>query len=492
MRAMIRVRAIPVAFVLAAVVLFAPRANAQPAPDPAKKWPESPAKEADPPLLPNPTDDRPPMSSQGTDLTPALPPAQPTIVIGDNEGAARAEAHIRELEARLSADEARLQKDEQRLRVLRYLKIGAYIQPQLLIQSFDANASPNLQANGRLPDGIASNDVIAKADGTTTNGTMFRLRRTRLRTSFTTDVARLYLELDPFPLGGVGPGIGTVVRDAEVTGIAHWSRDIRTDFGAGVFMVGVANELRERSDVRPFIERSWAIQNIFPAERDIGVHARTFAVDDQLQLDLGVVNGQKLGQPQFVAQPDLNKSKDVFAQLRYRMSFLTFGVSGYLGRGEIVDPTALRFKQFSRWWVDYEISAHKRFTRSLGESRVVAELAIAQNMDTGLHYGFAVPKIPAALHDDVSNQDERMLVLRAEQELTRWALLGYRYDFYTPDSSIKNNARDTHAFVIVARLGPNLRFMNELDYAIDNVHPTGSDAAAKHILAFSSVLQGSF
>lgn len=398
---------------------------------------------------------------------------------------------MRELEARLDADEKRVRRLEERQRALRHFKLGAFVQPQVLVQSFNAAASPN-SVNGTLPTGISSNAVIAKSDGSTTNGTMFRMRRTRLRTTFETSPARLYVEIDPFPLGGVGPGIGTVVRDAEATGLAHWDRDFRTELTAGVFKVPGNLELRERSDVRPFIERSWANQNVFPTERDIGVHATTFAMHDRLVVDLGIVNGQRLGEPRFVAQPDLNKSKDFFGHLRYRLGFVTFGISGYVGRSQLVDSQQLRFKQFRRWWVNYELSAHQRLVRALGETRVVAELAIAQNMDTGIHYAFALPRIPANIHDEVANLDERALILRFEQDLTRWAQLAYRYDFYTTDTAIKNNARDTHAVVASVRFSPNLRWMNEIDYAIDNIHPQGTPAPSRHFFAFSSVLQAGF
>jgi len=395
---------------------------------------------------------------------------------------------MREIEARLDADEKRVRRLEERQRALRWFKLGAFIQPQFLLQSFDANASPN-QVDGALPAGISSNAVVARSNGTTTNGTMFRMRRTRLRTTFESGPAKLYIELDPFPVGGIGPGIGTVVRDAEATGTARWAHDLRTEFAAGVFMLPMRQELRERSDVRPFIERSWASQNAFPTERDIGAHARTTAMNDRLVLDLGIVNGQRLGEPRFVAQPDLDKSKDLYAHLRYRLGPIGFGLSGYTGRASVVDAQNLRFKGYNRWWVNYELSAHQRFVRALGETRLVAELAIAQNMDTGINYPFAVPTIPARIGDEVTDLDERALTIRLEQDLTRLLQIGYRYDFYTTDTTIKNNARDTHAFVGVIRFTPNLRWMNEVDDAIDNIHAAGTPAPARHIFAFSSVMQ---
>ena len=493
--------------------LFARGALAQPAPPPTPpttpppaappqtapphtgdRWPDNPAVQADPQIDERPRDDAP-TSTQGTALVPQDHPVPPPIVLGgeggDKENEARQTAQIANLQARVASAENRLRRDEEHIRWLRYVHLGAFAQPQLLVQSFNAAASPNA-TNGVLPPGISANDVIAKSDGTTTNGTYFRMRRTRLRFTFDDDPARLYIEIDPFPIGGVGPGIGTVVRDAEATGIVHWTKDVKTDFGMGVFMVPASLELMERSDTRPFIERAWAIQNVFPAERDIGVHARTTALGDRLLADFGVVNGQNLGEPQFVAEPDLNKSKDGYAQLRYRLGLVSLGVGAYLGRGQIVDAQDLRFKQFSRWWVDYELTAQYRFLQVLGASRLAFDLAVSQNMDTGINYRFGLPAIPATFTDDVKNLDERTLILRFEQELTRWALIGYRYDFYTTDTSIKNNARDTHAFVAVARISRNLRFMNEIDYAIDNMHPTGVAPPNRQIISYSGVLQAGF
>src|SRR5262249_35542953 len=115
-----------------------------------------------------------------------------------------------------------------------------------------------------------------------------------------------------------------------------------------------------------------------------------------------------------------------------------------------------------------------------------------QNMDTGIRYAFAVPTIPTNLGDDVTNLDQRSVVIRVEQDITRWLLAGYRYDFYTPNTSIKDNGKDTHGFVLVARFSPNLRLMNEIDYGIDNIHAAGTEPPHKHALAYSSVLQASF
>lgn len=451
----------------------------------------NPAKAADPPLLPDPA--KGPTSTSGTDIAPSPPAPSTAPGASDAEANARQDARIHALEQRLAHSEQEIKRLESQTSLFKHLKLQAFIQPQFLVQSYNSAASPNRQPNGLLPPGIDANDTIARPDGTTTNGTFFRVRRARMRTIYETDVMRMFLQIDGLPAGGVGPGIGTILRNAEATGIARWTRGFRTEFTAGLFFTPFRKELLEASLNRPFIERTWFIQNAFPTERDYGVHAKTIAMpDDRLVIDLAVVNGQRLGERTFVALPDLNRSKDFIAYATYKLEFLTLGASGYVGRGQVVDPQALRFKQFSKWAVNLQASAEHTFLRKVGESRLSAELTFAQNMDTGVNYAYAVPRIPTVITDDVEDRRQRALYVRFEQDITRHFQVGYRYDMYTPNVSIKNNARDTHAFLAVWKVSPNLRFMNELGWAIDNVHPFGTAPPSKHIVYFSSVLQAMF
>jgi hypothetical protein len=489
--------------ILGALVLgYAGRAEAQtpPAPVPtppsdARSWPQNPAKEADPPVIPPPAAGTP-LSTSGTDVQPAgnlLPPA-PIVM---SEPGARASdasmAHTRELEARLALDEARLRTLESDIGPLRHLKFMGYVQLQYLLTSSNTAASPNLQPNGSLPAGITSNDTIARADGSTTNTNAFRLRRTRLGATYETDVVRVFLQIDLLPSGGPASTQGTIARNAEVTGIAHWNKDIRTEFTAGLFQVPFRMELEELSLFRPFIERSWASLNVFPTERDIGIHARTIAVDDHLVVDVGMINGQRLGEPRFVLQPDLNSSKDFFATVAgKKLGPMEASLAGYYGRGQIVDTQLLRVKNYDRYALNMGARFVKVFVPALGETRLMGELMFGRNMDTGVVYPFGVPAIPAAFTDDVAGLGERALYLRAEQELTRWGIAGFRFDTYTTDVSQANDARDTYTFMLGARFSKHLRLMNELSYAIDNMHLKGDVAPSKAVLQYSAWLQGSF
>jgi hypothetical protein len=442
----------------------------------------SPATAADPPVLPPPAHATPGASSAAAAVPPNATPE------GDGSEAA---AKMRALEARVALDEARLKTLETDVGPLRHLKLQGYVQLQYLVESVNAAASQNLQG-GHLPEGIGANSVVAKADGTTTNTNLFRLRRTRLRATYETDLVRVFLQLELLPSGGPASAPGTVARNAEAVGKIHWSKDVLTEVKGGLFEVPFRAELQESSLVRPFIERTWACLNMFPTERDLGVGVKTTALGGRLVTNLGILNGQRLGEPTFVLLPDLNRTKDGFGMASYKLGPVTLSLWGYLGASQRVDPTLLRVKNFARKGVNVGATFDHTFVPSLGGTRAYAELLVAQNMDTGVRYAFAVPAIPSTLTDRVKDLDERGLYIRAEQDLTPWALAGFRYDMYTTDSAIKNNARDTFTGMVGANFTRNLRLINELSYAVDNIHPEGAAAPSKQIYGYTAWLQGSF
>jgi hypothetical protein len=417
---------------------------------------------------------------------PEAAPLLPEPVVDDMQ-----DARLRALEERVARDERRIRKLEAEASRFKNLRIEGFVQPQFLLQRFNAAASPN-RIGGALPEGIDANDTIARPDGTTTNGTFFRIRRARLRVFYETDVMRFFLQLDGLPQGGIGPGIGTILRQAEATAKIPWTKSVRTEVTAGLFFTPFRKELLEPSVLRPFIERTWFIQNAFPVERDIGVHAKTIALSDRLVVDVAIVNGSRLGERTFVALPDLSRSKDGILYTTYRAGPVTGGASAYVGRGQIVDAERLRYKQFDRWAVNTQLSVEEKLFGQLGPSRVSSELTFGENMDAGVIYPFAVPAIPADVTADVVSFRQRAFYLRLEQDLGRWITVGYRFDTYTPNVSLDNNGRDTHAFLFVGRISPNLRWMNEFGAAFDNVHPVGSPAPAKHIAYLSTVLQAMF
>jgi hypothetical protein len=492
-------------------VAHAQTTNAKPKPKRAKPTlvaagPVDPA--AKPPVPPDVTPPPPPpwtspgapaTSTSGATLLPeATPTAGPKVAPAlasalNAQEAAALEDRVRALEARLAADEAT--RGREMPEWVSKFHISGFIQPQLLVQSYNTAASPNLIA-GSLPPNVSANDTTAKSNGTTTNGDFFRLRRARLKTEFMpSEGTRLVFEFDPTPAGGQIGGTGTIARQVEAQGIAAWSAVVTTEFAGGIFKLPFGYEVLQSDADRPFIERSWGEQNMTPGEYDTGARAYTTWAKDgrSFGLQLAVVNGQTEGEPGFSLDPDLNRAKDLVGRTFFDFGdWAEIGASGYYGVGETIDTTELRFKQFQRWAGNGEINLRHTFSPNVGATKIFAEATFAQNMDRGVHYAFAVPAIPSVITANVTNLKERSLWVRLEQDLSRWATLGVRWDEYTPDVSLGSNARDTFGVVGVSHFTPWLQLMLEYDHAIDHVHPTGAPAPNKLIDMGSAVLQARF
>ncbi len=494
------------------LVAHAQAVTPKPKPKPARAmhFPVAPAEPAPkPPVPPDvPPPPPPPWTSPGapststsgatllpepatTITTPRVAPALATALSAQE--AAALEDRVRALEARLAADEAT--RGSSMPEWLSKFHIGGFIQPQMLIQSYNTAASPNL-ISGALPPNLGANDTIARSNGSTSNGTFFRLRRARLKTEFMpTEGTRLVFEFDPTPAGGAIGGTGTIARQVEAQGIAHWSPFVTTEFAAGIFKIPFGYEVIQSDADRPFIERSWGEQNMTPGEFDTGARAyTTWAKDGRtFGLQVAVVNGQTEGEPGFSLDPDLNRAKDFVGRTYFDFGdWAEIGASGYYGVGQTIDVANLRFKQFQRWAANGEINLHHTFSEHVGATKIFAEVTFAQDMDRGTHYAFAVPTIPAAITSSVTDMKERSVWVRAEQDLTKWATLAVRWDEYTPDTSQSSNARDTFGVVGVAHFTPWLQAMLEYDHAIDHVHKSGTTAPDRQIDMGSGVLQARF
>jgi hypothetical protein len=467
---------------------------------PASAQPAAPPNAPAPPPPPPWTSGAPPTTSMSgatllpetTTTTPPPPPPAPVFTATDR---ANLEERIRLLEARVAADETTLFSSAE-LAWLRRFRLSGYLQPQLLLQSYNTAASPNLTSSGTLPPGVGPNDPTARSNGTTTNGDFFRLRRARLRTEFMpTDGTRFVFEIDPTPpAGDVGAPTTTILRTVEAQGIARFSSHLTTEIAAGVFALPFGFEVQQSDADRPFIERSWGERNMTPGEFDTGARAYTTWTDgaQSVTVQLAVVNGQTAGEPKFRLDPDLGQGKDFVARASFALlDWLDFGASAYGGYGQVVNAAALRYKQFGRWAVNGELGVHGK-TSDLGTTRAYAEVTFAQNMDRGVYYSFALPPIPANISGPVASLNERSVWIRVEQDMTRWATLGVRWDEYTPDTSQSNDARDTFGVVGVFHFNAWLQAMLEYDHAIDHVHARGAQTTDAQIETGSLVLQARF
>lgn len=454
-------------------------------------------------------------SLTGTQLVPISTGAPAAVAVPATAAVAPPstdlERRVEALETRLDAANSLLKDYEGELRWLRMLKISGYLQPQLLLQFYNASGSPNVTSSGTLPLRIGANDTTTMPVTalnnveSTTNGDYFRFRRARLRVEFQpVDSARFVFEIDPTPTGGPTPGSGTIARTIEAQGIAHWTSHITTEFAMGIFKIPFGYEILQNDADRPFIERSWGERNMTPGEFDTGARAYTTFFDGALTFQAAVINGNMEGEKTFTILPDLNKGKDVLGRVNYDFGSFDVGASGYYGQGELVSETLLAFKQYPRGAGNLEARLHRTFFKELGETKVYLEGTVATNMDRGVYYesGIGLPALPVqVVTQNVADLHELSVWARAEQDFTRWFTLGLRFDYYNPNdtvcgmvntcSSLKS-ARATYAAVGAVHFTRWLQFMLEYDHSIDNVHAVTSPAPSKLIDMVSSVLQVRF
>ena len=277
----------------------------------------------------------------------------------------------------------------------RKVRISGYLQPQSLWQWNNIAASTSYSPGATtLPPGVGSNDVIAKqptelgtgAPGITTNNDYFRIRRARLKVELEpNEYSRFVMEIDPNLAGGVDSATGTIARNVEAQGIAKWAEDAETTFGMGIFKIPYGWEVLQSDADRPFIERSWWEQNVTPGEFDTGAKAYTTALDHHLTGKFAVINGVTQGEKTFALLPGQTQGKSMVGRINYDFGAVDIGTSGYYGQGAEVNLASMAFKEFPREAWNLEVGLHHRFLE-IGQTRLLAEFNLGQNMDRGTKY----------------------------------------------------------------------------------------------------------
>jgi len=427
----------------------------------------------------------PPISTSGTDL---IAPSRPLMVPRETLSSRK----IRELEARIDALEGRSDPGSLAWWASK-LHLSAFVQPQFVAQFFNGAASPN-------PPGIGANDTFALANGDTTNAIFFRMRRARLRLDADlaqwkngVPMARLVFEMEPLPRTRNVPESGTLIRTAEAQVTFPWTRTFTTTVAAGMMRVPFGYEVLEAETARPFAERSFGAQSMFPGEFDLGVRADTRAFANHFTATIGALNGRTLGEQAGSVVPDLNRGKDGALRLHYDTGSIGLGLSGYLGIGQRVDPVGIRFKQFNRWAAAADFELHHVFHEALGQTKAVFEGVIAANMDRGLVYPFALPDIPDDLQAPVDARNEASVSLRLEQDTTKWLSWAVRFDAYTPNTRLPDNVRITGSIASIVHFSRHLRFILEYDHARDTIRPDGdAPKPFRHVSQGSAIMEARF
>ena len=306
-----------------------------------------------------------------------------------------------------------------------------------------------------------SEDQLAPG-GQPLNQNRFLLRRGRLMAVSKHRYAEFLLELDGNTVKG--PTFG--VQRAEVSAV-YRGPEAASDkapliaLTAGVLLPQFGRQLPESPRLRPFLERSVASRAFFPSEPDLGL---------QLSGKLGffeygvaVLNGEPAGQPAGFPLRDPNAAKDILGRLGVAADVssvvkaaggvsLLNGTSTFRGTdgtkavlnwtdlnedGQIsqVELSATpgsspsKSSNFKHWAIAAD--ADVVLKTGLGQTELQGELMLGNNMDRGL-----------IISDPVtSGHDDRQLGYYAEilQDITRHALVGFRYDYYDPRADVFTN-----------------------------------------------------
>lgn len=239
---------------------------------------------------------------------------------------------------------------------------------------------------------------------------------------------------------------------------------------AGLFRTPFGFEVQEPERLRPFLERTTMSNSLFPQSFDLGL--RMLGGYRFARWSLGIMNGDPIGEKTFPGR-DPTKSKDLVFRIGAASAIVDSirfeaGVSGLTGQGfhkgapatadeiqwqdqnndhavnqvgeltVIPGSPAVPSETFKR----FAMSADARASISipvLGDLDLRAEVVRATNLDRSL-----LPSDPVA-----ANRDQRQtgVYFGVTQELTKWGLIGVRWDTYNPDA----DAREQEPFALVPR-----------------------------------------
>ncbi|MET0795085.1 MAG: hypothetical protein ABW061_26440 [Polyangiaceae bacterium] len=314
----------------------------------------------------------------------------------------------------------------------------------------------------------ASRNEVNYATGTPLNQDRFTLRRGHLRFSTEQHYLSGALELDANTTNGAQ------LRPINAEVGVHWPEHVdarvpQFRLSAGLIRIPFGFEVTEQDAVRPFLERSTAARAFFPGEFDLG--ARFQAQYRFLSLSVAIMNGHPLGDRVFPALAP-NAKKEIVGHLGTRSELapgvvVEMGISADTGSGfhegtptskdqlvwrddngdGLVGPTEVQViagssatpsQEFHR----FALGADARFGVQFAPHarlELRAEIVRASNLDRAVE-----PADPVG-----SGYDLRELgwYLGVTQEVTRWGLLGIRYDRYDPDQ----DASEQRVAVVVPR-----------------------------------------
>jgi hypothetical protein len=311
----------------------------------------------------------------------------------------------------------------------------------------------------------ASADQVAQ-DGSFLNQDEFLVRRGRLRLDAAWEHAELAVEVDANTINGPVFGPRRVNASLVYWGrpwdgqlVKHGPRGGEPPIARltmGLTSIPFGFELQDSHRDRVFLERTQASAAFFPGEQDVG--AVLSGGVGFFRYAIAAMDGEPLGDKASVPVGDPTHAKDLVARLgadsRPSDSFrVTGGVSALYGTGfhagTPASKSALTWVDlngdgmvqvnelsgtpsiaatpsatFTRWAVGVDLEL--RLKTPIGWSMLYGEATVATNLDRGL---FVADPISTGV-----NVRELGGYAAFVQEITRYGLAGFRFDYYDPNA----------------------------------------------------------
>jgi hypothetical protein len=404
------------------------------------------------------------------------PPAAPTVdeenekaqdarLKAAEEAAARQSAELSALRAEMASDRAARQEVGQSVLKQVDQKLEA-LPPTLKLARPGYGLAGFLQVDS--PFRQSSEDQINGSTGDLLNQNRIYVRRARLRFYLDRRYGAGALELDANTINGPTARVVGAEASLKLPGPADGPPLLMLT--GGLMKTPFGYEIGQSDRDRLFMERSTAEQALFPGEYDGAV--RLSGGWRFLRYAFAVVNGEPIGERTYPGR-DPNKWKDLVGRFGMDASpvdVVSFwgGVSALSGHGfhrgatatkdvvqwrdlndnRTVDPGELTVIPGSPPTPSFNFDRNafggdlgmRLSWPSLGETTVYGEFYLAQNLDRGV-----LPYDPSA--PDAAKARELGWYVAVTQQLTRWAMLGARYDFYDPD----RDASETRAGRVFSR-----------------------------------------
>lgn len=356
------------------------------------------------------------------------------VAVAQTAGPSTAE-NVNPPAASTKSDAAGSGKDSPLSQVLNGVKVSGYFQAQ-----YESHQDSEDQLNQSL--GLLNQD-------------RFSLRRGRVIIARDWDYASVLVEMD----GNTSKGPAFRLQKAEASLLYGRSEDKSAwplvQFTMGQFYLPFGYEILESSKTRAFMERTTGGRALWPSEADVG--ARLSGQVRFLRYAVSFTNGEPIDEKSGFGLQDPNKNKDVTVRLgaitkpwkgvtaagdisynagkgfhsgtAATKSTVSWADAGNPGRVDLAEFSAIAgtsatpSQNFERWALGAD--AQLMFDTALGKSVVYGEVVIAQNLDRGLF-----------VSDAIASGKTRQLsyYVALVQEVTPYGLVGFRTDFYDPNT----------------------------------------------------------